>query len=58
MKEKLIATICSMLVNVLSSAVYDTGKWALQQEKQFHENFQIWLEKFFSILLIFLNLLF
>jgi hypothetical protein len=48
MKEKLIATICSMLVNVLSSAVYDTGKWALQQEKQFHEDFQIWLEKFFS----------
>lgn len=50
MKEKLIATICSMLVNVLSSAVYDTGKRALkvQQEKQFQENFQLWLEKFFS----------
>ena len=36
MEEKLIETICSMLVNVLSSAVYDTGKRALkaQQGKQ------------------------
>lgn len=50
MKAKLIATMCTILTNVLSSTIYDCGKRALKahQTKQFQETFQVWLDEFFS----------
>lgn len=50
MKAKLIAAMCTMLLNVLSSTVFESGKRALEahQTKQLQEKLQTWLDEFFS----------